>query len=143
MREIRKKPEGWRNLRVGELALWWMVGKPRVTAKLGGLTTGATVQAIEVALVVERTDGSGKKLRAMVRGQRALCVPAAGFNDVQTFSIEPSAVRELVERVAPRGAWPTGTGTITAELTLPDKPLPADLEFRLEHLDGLTLIVRK
>ena len=90
-----------------------------------------------------RSDGSGKKLVASIRGHRALCVPAAGFRDVQTIAIEPAAVRRLVELAAPRGAWPTGTGTWKTELELPQKPLPTDLAFREEHLAGLTVLWKK
>lgn len=142
MRELRKKPQGWRNLRVGELELWWTVGVPRITARLAITPGEAPVQQIEVVVVVERADGSGKKLMATLRGHRALCVPVAGFRDAQTFSIEPAAVRRLVEQAAPRGAWPTGSGTIRGELEVTRRALPDDLAFRLEHLDGLTLILR-
>lgn len=139
MRERREKPEGWRNLKVGGLVLWWTVGEPRVTARLGTPGT-APLQAITVTLAVQRTDGSGKQLKATIRGYRAIAVPAAGFRDVQSFAIEPSAVRALVELAAPRGAWPTGTGTWTTELELPQHPLPTDLTFRPEHLAGLKVI---
>jgi len=143
MREIRKRPAGWRTLRVGELELWWTVGKPRVTATLPTEPGPAILQAIELSLVVERADGSGKKLVATVRGRRGLTIPAAGFNDVQSIAIEPAAVRRLVELAAPRGAWPTGVGTWTTELELPQRPLPEDLSFRPEHLDALRIVWRK
>ena len=62
MRELRKRPEGWRTLRVGELELWWSVGEPRVTARLPGDPGEALTQAIALTLTVVRSDGSGKKL---------------------------------------------------------------------------------
>jgi hypothetical protein len=140
MRERRKRPEGWRSLRVGELELWWGVGEPRVTARLPGDPGEPLAQAIALTVTVVRADGSGKKLVVTVRGRRALAVPAAGFRDVQTIAIEPGAVRRLVEQAAPRGAWPTGPGTWTAELELPQRPLPRELAFKPEHLDGLALV---
>lgn len=143
MRDIRKRPAGWRTLRVGELELWWTVGKPRVTAKLATEPGPAVLQAIELSIIVERADGSGKKLVATVRGKRGLAIPAAGFADVQTIAVEPSAVRRLVELAAPRGAWPTGVGNWTTELDLPHKPLPEDLSFRPEHLDRMQIVWRK
>lgn len=143
MKELRKRPHGWRTLRVGELELWWTVGEPRATATLPGAPGEALAQAISISLTVVRSDGSGKKLVASIRGNRALCVPAAGFRDVQTIAIEPAAVRRLVELAAPRGAWPTGTGTWKTELELPQKPLPTDLAFREEHLAGLTVLWKK
>ena len=143
MRETRKRPKGWRTLRVGELELWWTVGEPRVTARLPTTSNEAPTQAIAITLAVERADGSGKKLVATIRGHRALCVPSAGFDDVQTIAIEPAAVRRLVETAAPRGAWPTGSGTWKTELELPQRPLPGDLGFRPEHLDGLALVWSK
>ena len=133
MRELRTKPDDWRNLRAGELALWWTASAPRVIPR----PSSGMVQELEVAVLVERADGSGKQLRAVIRGQRAV-----GLRSAAAFTVEPSAVRELVERVAPRGAWPTGTGTITAELTLVGKPLPAELAFHLEHLAGATVLVK-
>ena len=143
MREQRKRPEGWRTLRVGELDLWWTVGAPRVTARLPGEAGEALAQTIAITLAVERADGSGKKLVATIRGRRALSVPAAGFRDVQTIAVEPASVRRLVELAAPRGAWPTGTGTWRTELELPQRPLPDDLAFRPEHLDRLALVWTK
>jgi hypothetical protein len=143
MREIRKRPKGWRTLKVGELELWWTVGAPRVVATLPGKPGEAITQAITVSLVVERADGSGKKLVATVRGKRGLSIPAAGFDNVQSIAIEPAAVRRLVESAAPRGAWPTGVGAWETELALPARPLPDDLAFRPEHLDGLTLVWTK
>ena len=143
MREPRKRPEGWRTLRVGELDLWWTVGAPRVTARLPGEAGEALAQTIAITLAVERADGSGKKLVATIRGRRALSVPAAGFRDVQTIAVEPASVRRLVELAAPRGAWPTGTGTWRTELELPQRPLPDDLAFRPEHLDRLALVWTK
>ena len=140
MRERRTRPAGWRNLHVGELVLWWTVGAPRVTAVLGGGPMAATCQAITLTVTVERADGSGKKLVATIRGQRALTVPAAGFTDVQTIAIEPAAVRRLVETAAPGGAWPTGKGVWRTELELPARPLPTDLSFRPEHLDRLAVV---
>ena len=98
---------------------------------------------IEITLAVERADGSGKKLVATIRGRRALAVPAAGFRDVQTISVEPASVRRLVELAAPRGAWPTGVGTWKTELELVERELPEDLAFRPEHLDGLTVVWKK
>jgi len=127
-------------LRVGELELWWGVGAPRVTARLPGEPGEALSQAIALTLTVVRADGSGKQLAVKVRGRRALAVPAAGFRDVQTIAIEPGAVRRLVEQAAPRGAWPTGRGTWTAELELPQRPLPDELAFKPEHLDGRVLV---
>ena len=143
MRARRARPEGWRTLKVGELELWWTVGAPRVTAKLPGAPGEALAQAIAITVAVKRADGSGKKLVATIRGRRALAVPAAGFRDVQTIAIEPASVRRLVELAAPRGAWPTGTGTWKTELDLPQRPLPTDLAFRPEHLDGLALVWSK
>ena len=143
MRERRKRPEGWRTLRVGDLELWWGVGEPRVTATLPGDPAEALAQAIALTLTVVRADGSGKKLVVTVRGRRALAVPVAGFRDVQTIAIEPGAVRRLVELAAPRGAWPTGTGTWRAELELRQRSLPAELTFRSDHLDGLTVVWTK
>lgn len=143
MHERRKRPAGWRTLRVGELELWWTVGAPRVTARLPGEPGEALAQEVAITIAVERADGSGKKLVATVRGRRALCVSAAGFRDVQTIAIEPAAVRRLVELAAPRGAWPTGTGTWRTELELPQRPLPDDLAFRPEHLDGLAVLWTK
>lgn len=143
MKELRKRPQGWRTLRVGELELWWTVGEPRVTATLPGNPGEALAQEISISLTVMRADGSGKKLAAMIRGRRALCVPAAGFRDVQTIAIEPAVVRALVERAAPRGAWPTGTGTWKTELELPQTELPKELAFKPEHLDGLTVVWKK
>ena len=143
MKELRKRPQGWRTIRVGELELWWTVGEPRVTATLPGAPGEALAQDVSLSLTVVRADGSGKKLVASIHGRRALCVPAAGFRDVQTIAIEPAAVRRLVELAAPRGAWPTGTGTWKTELELPQRPLPTDLAFRPEHLDGLTVLWAK
>ena len=143
MRERRERPAGWRTLRVGELELWWTVGASRVTARLPGDPGEALAQTIAITLTIQRADGSGKKLVATIRGRRALAVPAAGFRDVQTIAVEPAAVRRLVELAAPRGAWPTGTGTWQTELELPQRPLPDDLAFRPEHLDKLTAIWRK
>ncbi len=128
---------------MGELELWWTVGEPRATATLPGTPGEALAQDISISLTVVRADGSGKKLVASIRGRRALCVPAAGFRDVQTIAIEPSAVRRLVELAAPRGAWPTGTGTWKTELELDQHPLPTDLAFREEHLAGLTVLWKK
>lgn len=143
MRERRERPQGWRTLRVGELELWWTVGEPRVTARLPGAPGEALAQAIAITLTVVRADGSGKKLVATIRGRRALCVPAAGFRDVQTIAVEPASVRRFVELAAPRGAWPTGTGTWKTELALPQRSLPDDLAFRPEHLDGLEIVWTK
>ena len=143
MKPRRKRPEGWRTLHVGELELWWTVGAPRVTAKLATEPGGAPLQAITLTLAVERADGSGKKLVAKIHGQRGLAIPAAGFRDVQSVAVEPSTVRRLVEMAAPRGAWPTGVGTWQTELELTQRPLPDDLTFRPEHLDGLTVIWKK
>lgn len=143
MKDLRKRPQGWRTLRVGELELWWTVGEPRATATLPGTPGEVLAQEISISLTVVRADGSGKKLVASIRGRRALCVPAAGFRDVQTIAIEPSAVRRLVELAAPRGAWPTGTGTWKTELELRQVPLPTDLAFREEHLAGLTVLWKK
>lgn len=140
MRELRKRPEGWRTLRVGELELWWSVGEPRVTARLPSDPGDALVQAIAITLTVVRSDGSGRKLVVTIRGRRALAVPAAGFRDVQAIAIEPGAVRRLVEHAAPRGAWPTGRGSWTADLELPLLPHPGDLAFKPEHLDALPLV---
>lgn len=140
MRERRTRPAGWRNLHVGGLALWWTVGKPRVAAQLASAPGGAPYHAISLTITVERVDGSGQKLVATVHGQRALALPAAGFADVQTIAVEPSAVRRLVETAAPGGAWPTGKGVWRTELTLPSRPLPTDLSFRPEHLDRLTVV---
>ncbi|HEV7559651.1 MAG TPA: hypothetical protein VGO00_29445 [Kofleriaceae bacterium] len=143
MRPIRKRPSGWRTLRVGELELWWTVGEPRVIANLATEPGHAPTQTITLSLVVERADGSGKKLVATIRGRRGLAIPSAGFGDVQSIAVEPSAVRRLVELAAPRGAWPTGVGSWQTELELPERPLPDDLAFRPEHLDALTLVWRK
>ena len=143
MRERRTRPDGWRTLKLGDLVLWWTVGAPRVTATLPGAPGEALAQAISITIAVERADGSGKKLVATVRGRRALCVPAAGFRDVQTIAVEPASVRRLVELAAPRGAWPTGTGTLRTDLALPEVPLPTELAFRPEHLDGLALVWAK
>lgn len=143
MRKPRTRPSGWRTLRVGELELWWTVGEPRVTARLPTEPQEALAQSIQLTVTVVRADGSGKQLVATVRGRRALCVPAAGFRDVQTIAVEPSAVRRLVALAAPGGAWPTGTGTWRTELELPQHPLPTDLSFRPEHLDGLTVLWKK
>ena len=143
VRETRKRPQGWRTLKVGALELWWTVGAPRVVARLPTEPGEALVQKITITIAVERADGSGKKLVAKVHGRRALCVPAAGFDDVQTIAVEPAAVRRLVELAAPRGAWPTGRGTLQAEVTLPQRPLPDDLAFRPEHLAGLTVLWTK
>src|SRR5262249_7043879 len=103
----------------------------------------APTQTIVLSLVVERADGSGKKLVATIRGRRGLAIPSAGFSDVQSIAIEPSAVRRLVELAAPRGAWPTGVRSWHTQLELPERPLPDDLAFRPEHLDALTLVWRK
>jgi len=143
MREPRKRPKGWRTLRAGELELWWTVGEPRVTARLPRTANEAPVQEIALTLTVERADGSGKKLVATIRGHRGLAIPAAGFRDVQSVAIEPATVRRLVDDAAPRGAWPTGTGTWRTELELAQRPLPDDLTFRPEHLEGLTVIWKK
>ena len=143
MHERRKRPAGWRTLRVGDLELWWTVGEPRVTARLPSDPGDAVTQAIEITVVVERADRSGKKLVAKVRGRRALCVPAAGFRDVQTIAVAPAAVRRLVELAAPRGAWPTGTGTWSTEIALPQAPLPTELAFHPEHLDHLDVVWSK
>jgi hypothetical protein len=143
MIEPRKRPEGWRTLRVGELELWWTVGAPRVTARLPGDPAEALAQEIALTLTVVRSDASGKKLVVTVRGKRALAVPSAGFRDVQTIAIEPGAVRRLVELAAPRGAWPTGRGQWSAELELPQRPLPTELAFKPEHLAPLTLVWKK
>ena len=158
VRERRERPEGWRTLKVGDLELWWTVGAPRVTAKLPGeagdrtalpsgsasrSASGALVQAIAITIAVERADGSGKKLVATVRGRRALCAPVAGFRDAQTIAVEPASVRRLVELAAPRGSWPTGTGTLRTDFDLPQLPLPTELAFRPEHLDGLALVWAK
>jgi hypothetical protein len=140
LRELRKRPEGWRTLRVGELELWWSVGEPRVTTRLPGDPGEALTQAIALTLTVVRSNGSGKKLAVTVRGRRALAVAAAGFRDVPTIAIDPGAVRRLVEHAAPRGAWPTGRGTWTAEIELPQRPVPVDLAFKPEHLVGLALV---
>ena len=129
-------------MRVGELDLGWHVGEPRVTARLPGDAGGALTQAIAITLAVERADGSGKKLVAAIRGQRALSVPAAGFRDVQTIAIEPASVRRLVELAAPRGAWPTGTGTIKTEFDLPSRPLPTELAHFADDA-ALTLVWSK
>ena len=67
MKPIRKRPSGWRTLRVGELELWWMVGQPRVIANLATEPGHAPTQTITLSLVVERADGSGKKLVATIR----------------------------------------------------------------------------
>ncbi|MCX5744804.1 MAG: hypothetical protein NT062_20140 [Proteobacteria bacterium] len=142
MRAPRKRPAGWRTLRIGDVDLWWTVGEPRVTARLPTEAGEALTQAITITLTVERADGSGKKLVATIRGHRALAVPSAGFRDVQTIAVEPASVRRLVELAAPRGAWPTGTGTWKTELELVTRPLPTELAFRPEHLDDLTLIWR-
>ncbi len=106
MRELRERPEGWRTVRVHELDLWWHAGEPRVTAQ--GLT-----QHLTIAVSIERADGSGKKVRATLRGTRAF-----KFGAPATIEIEPETIRRCVAHAAPRGAWPTGTGTITLELKL-------------------------
>lgn len=143
MRALRKRPAGWRTVSVSGLELWWTVGEPRVTARLPGTPGEALAQTIVVTLVVERADGSGKKLAATIRGKRALAVPAAGFRDVQTIAVSPASVRRLVELAAPRGAWPTGTGTWKTELELPAEPLPEELAFLPEHLDRVALVWSK
>lgn len=140
MRERRTRPQGWRTLHVGDLVLWWTVSAPRVTAVLASGPDTVTCQAVSLTITVERADGSGQKLVATVRGERALAVPAAGFADVQTIAIEPAAVRRLVETAAPRGAWPTGKGVWRTELALPARPLPTELTFRPEHLDRLEVV---
>jgi hypothetical protein len=137
VQELRKRPEGWRTLRVGELELWWSVGEPRATAWLADQPGKVPSQAIVFTLSVARADGSGKTLVVTVRGQRALAVPAAGFGDRPTIAIEAGAVRRIVEQAAPRGAWPTGRGTWTAELAL-RRPLPRSLT--LEDLEGVALV---
>ncbi|MFT3697819.1 MAG: hypothetical protein QM831_32060 [Kofleriaceae bacterium] len=138
MRENRKRPEGWRTIRVGELELWWTVGKPHVEARLSD-----GYQHITLSLVVERADGSGKKLKATIHAKRGIAIPAAGFRDVQSVAIEPATVRRLVELAAPKGAWPTGTGMWQTTLDLAQQPLPADTTFRPEHLEGLTVVWQK
>lgn len=141
MKERHKRPAGWRTLHVGELELWWTVGAPRVTAKLA--SDGAPLQAITLTLTVERADRSGKKLVAKLHGYRGLAIPAAGFRDVQSIAVEPSTVRRLVDLAAPRGAWPSGSGTVQTEIEVTQRPLPDDLTFRPEHLDGLTVVWKK
>jgi hypothetical protein len=143
VKEIRKRPAGWRTLRIGELELWWTVGEPKVTARLPGDPSEGLAQEIALSLTVVRADGCGQKLVATIRGRRALCVPAPGFQTVQTIAIEPASVRRLVELAAPRGAWPTGTGVWKTELVLPHRPLPDDLAFRPEHLDAVTLVWKR
>ncbi|CAN5334988.1 hypothetical protein BH11MYX1_BH11MYX1_36960 [soil metagenome] len=103
MRELRKRPEGWRTLRVHELELWWHAGAPRVTAE--GMT-----QRITIAVAIERADGSGKQLRVTLRGTRPFQIGGPA-----SFELQPETIRSCVERAAPKGAWPTGTGTITLE----------------------------
>lgn len=142
MREPRKRPKGWRTVHVGALELWWTVGEPKVLARLGA-SGEAPVQLITLSLVVERADGSGKKLKATIRGRRGIAIPAAGFRDVQSISIDPAAVRRLVELAAPRGAWPTGVGVWQTELAIPEQSLPDELTFRPEHLDRSTLVWKK
>ncbi len=106
MRELRKRPDGWRTLRVHELDLWWHAGEAHITAE--GLT-----QHLTIAVSIERADGSGKKVRATLRGTRTFT-----FGAPATIEIEPDTIRRCVARAAPKGAWPTGTGTITLELKL-------------------------
>lgn len=107
MREKRARPEGWRTLRVGALELWWSAGEPRVTAQLPDEAGAALTQAIAVTLAIERADGSGKKLVATLRGRRPLTRPGA-----TAVVVDPETVRRIVEVAAPRGAWPTGAGTV-------------------------------
>ncbi|HEY0194541.1 MAG TPA: hypothetical protein VGC42_25690 [Kofleriaceae bacterium] len=133
MQELRKRPEGWRTLRVGELELWWSAGEPRITAGVRAEPGEPLSQAVAITLTVMRSDASGKKLVCILRGHRAL----AGLGGGQTLAIEPSAVRRVVEQAAPRGAWPTGRGTLTAELALP-RPVPRSLQ--LEDLEGVALV---
>ncbi len=115
MREKRQRPAGWRTLRVGALELWWSAGEPRVTTALPGEAGAALTQAITVTLAIERADGSGKQLVATLRGRRVAGRPGAAA----AISVEPDTVRRIVEAAAPRGAWPTGTGTVRLAGTLP------------------------
>jgi hypothetical protein len=106
VRELRKRPAGWRTVRVHALELWWHAGEARVTAE--GMT-----QLVTMLVAIERADGSGKKLRVTLRGKRPFKIGGP-----TTLEIQPETIRLCVEQAAPKGAWPTGTGTITLELQL-------------------------
>ncbi len=103
MRERRQRPDGWRTLRLHAYDLWWHAGAPHV--KTEGLT-----EVFSIAIAIERADGSGKKLRATWRGTRPFEFGAS------PIAVDPDTIRRCVARVAPKGAWPTGTGVIAIEL---------------------------
>jgi hypothetical protein len=106
MRALRKRPDGWRTLRVYELDLWWHAGAARVVAE--GMT-----QLVTVPVSIERADGSGKTLRVTLRATRPFKIGGSAVIDIQ-----PDVIRACVERAAPKGAWPTGTGTVAFELRI-------------------------
>ena len=56
---LRRRPDGWRTIKVGQLELWWTTSEPRVAAQLATMQT-----AYSVTLTVVRSDGSGQKLVA-------------------------------------------------------------------------------
>jgi len=102
---LRRRPDGWRTIKVGQLELWWTTSEPRVAAQLATMQT-----AYSVTLTVVRSDGSGQKLVATLRGTRPLAMRD------QPIAVEPAQVKRVVEQAAPRGAWPTGTSTWKLEL---------------------------
>ena len=102
IRMRRERPEGWRTLKLGALELWWGASEPRVTPEV-----------IDRTLTIVRADGSGKQLVVRIRGVRTLATRL-----VTTIAIEPAHVRRFVEQAAPRGAWPTGTGSVRTEIEL-------------------------
>ena len=102
MNERRERPEGWHTLKLGALTLWWGASEPRITP-----------DAIARTLTIVRADGSGKQLVVVIRGKRTLATRA-----IATIAIEPAHVRRFVEQAAPRGAWPTGTGSVRTEIEL-------------------------
>ena len=89
-----------------ELDLWWHAGAARVVAE--GMT-----QLVTIPVAIERADGSGKTVRVTLRGTRPFRIGSAAMIEIQ-----PDTIRACVERAAPKGAWPTGTGTITFELRI-------------------------
>ena len=88
------------------LDLWWHAGAARVVAE-------GMAQLVTISVSIERADGSGKDVRVTLRGTRPFKIGGAA-----TIEIEPDTIRACVERAAPKGAWPTGTGTIAFELRI-------------------------
>jgi len=138
MHERRKRPAGWRTLRVGELELWWTVGEPRVTAPLpsdpGRRSPRRSRSPSSSSARSERQEVSLHRPRSS-RALRPRCgIPRCPDHRGLTRGSAPSRRAGGAAGCMAHRHWHLEH----RDRFWPQEPLPKDLAFHPEHLDTST-----